>query len=195
MRVGLNATVWIKNCIVLYLHWMLPEPWCWAPPLSVCVCTRQPLGQWGKTSCCPCFSSVAKSCFVCVWEQRWDRKRNSMKLPPDWIMHASICWQKTSLSGLLSVTKHTHRYIHSSLYSHGSIVYRPTLSITNPIPQVNCAIHFNLLHHCSFSWNWLIQEQTHSMHQYSQQVCYSWMSTYTRLYFYVTIRNFKAKGC
>lgn len=78
-----------------------------------------------------------------------------------------------------SVSPHTHRYIHSSLYSHGSIVHWPTVSITNTIPQVNCAIHFSLLHYCSSSWNWLIQEQTRSMHQYSQQDCYSWISTYS----------------
>lgn len=75
------------------------------------------------------FFSVAKSCFVCLWEQWWDGKRNSMKLPPDWIMHASICWQRTSLSGLFSVTTqthtdsctHTHRYMQSSLCSCSSL--------------------------------------------------------------------------
>lgn len=50
----------------------------------------------------------------CQWKQWWERKRNSMKLPTDWIMYASICWQRTSLSSLLNVNR-TCRYVHSSL--------------------------------------------------------------------------------
>lgn len=66
----------------------------------------------------PSSFSVAKSYFVCLWEQWWDGKRNSMKLPPDWIMHASICWQRTSLSGLFSVTTHTQTHTHSCTHTH-----------------------------------------------------------------------------
>lgn len=46
-----------------------------------------------------------------------------------------------------SVSAHTHRNIHGSLYSHGSIVHQLNASIANAIPQVNCAIHFPSLVH------------------------------------------------
>ena len=113
--------------------------------------TRRLLGHWASATCSLRLSSVAKSCFVCLWEQWWDRKRNSMKLPPDWIMHASICWQRTSLSGLLSVNthKHTHTRTHTQIHTTHftpSIVHQASASITNAIPQVNCATHFTLLH-------------------------------------------------